>query len=86
MRIEDNVANSNSPQVVTARAVSSLSNLLQLCQTWLSGDAIGLFHKGRDYQREIQESHDKWRYNLIKHQSDVSNDSVILEISNLSGL
>lgn len=84
MRIEDFVSNDNAPEVVTARALTNLNSLLTYCELWISGKTIGLFHKGRDYQKELEECHDKWRFDLIEHRSKIADDSVILEISNLS--
>jgi 16S rRNA (guanine527-N7)-methyltransferase len=81
-RIED-VRLSEPPNVVTARALASLTTLFGLAEPWLSGEATGLFHKGRDYRREIEESHADWHYDLIEHRSVAAPDSVILEVGNL---
>lgn len=83
MRIEEFVTSDNAPEVVTARALTNLSSLLAYCEPWISENTIGLFHKGRDYQKELEECHDKWRFDLIEHRSKIADDSVILEISNL---
>lgn len=40
--------------VVTARALSPLPQLIDLAAPWLAGGAIGLFAKGRDAQDEIE--------------------------------
>ena len=84
MRIEDFIASDNAPEVVTARALTNLNSLLAYCEPWISAKTIGLFHKGRDYQKELEECHDKWRFDLIEHKSEIADDSVILEISNLA--
>lgn len=84
MRIEDFISADNAPDVVTARALTNLNSLLAYCELWISGKTIGLFHKGRDYRKELEECHDKWRFDLIEHRSKIADDSVILEISNLS--
>lgn len=82
-RIEVAAESVETPQVVTARALAELPLLLELSSPWLSNGAIGLFHKGRDYEREIEKSNGTWSYDLIEHSSKVSEDSVLLEISNL---
>src|SRR5690606_3342215 len=71
------------PEIVTARALSSLDALLELASPWLLAGAIGLFHKGRDYRRELEESAHRWTFDLVNHPSLVDADSVVLEISNL---
>lgn len=69
--------------VVTARALAPLPALLQLASPWLAGGARGLFHKGRDYRREVEESRDVWRFDLVEHASAVDRIGVILEVSGL---
>lgn len=82
-RIEESYAVVDSPEIVTARALAPLDKLLELSEPWLSEGARGLFHKGRDYQREIDDSSTRWRYDLVKHDESKSGDGVILEIANL---
>ncbi len=72
-----------SPDIVTARALAPLSRLLELSCPLFSVTTRGLFHKGRDYRRELEESADEWEFDLVEHASAVENGSVILEISNL---
>ena len=83
VRIGEEIKGLAAPQIVTARALAPLAELLDLAQPWLSTGATGLFHKGRDYEREIQESSHLWQYDLVEHRSKVDADSVILEIANL---
>lgn len=71
------------PDVVTARALAPLPSLLVLSSRWLGHGAPGLFHKGRGYRAEIEESRDDWHFDLIEHRSAVADDSVILEVSRL---
>lgn len=69
------------PEVVTARALAPLARLISLSMPWLSAGAKALFHKGRDYGGEIQESAQLWSFDLIKHRSAIDPESVILEIA-----
>ncbi len=82
-RIEAAVAQLDVPDVVTARALAPLIDLLTLAEPFLSAGARALFHKGRDYQRELQESAELWSFDLLEHRSVVEPDSVVLEIANL---
>ncbi len=82
-RIEAMWEKIETPQVVTARALASLNDLFGLTELWLTNGAKALFQKGRDYQREIDESRVGWSFDLVQHQSAIDQASVILEITNL---
>ena len=83
-RIEDAPKIIPAVQVVTARAVSGLGNLFELTYPWLLNGATALFHKGQDFQREIDETRSAWNADLLKHVSMVDPSSVILEIRSLA--
>ena len=82
-RIEDFHHLSIEPEVVTARALTAMPNLLELASPWLKNGSIGLFHKGRDFRAELEECDGLWSFDLIHHTSKISSDSVLLEVSNL---
>ncbi|PYE89057.1 16S rRNA (guanine(527)-N(7))-methyltransferase RsmG [Phyllobacterium leguminum] len=82
-RIEAMWDNVQAPDIITARALASLPELLSLAEPWLKEGATALFQKGREYRREIEESRDAWDYDLIEHSSAIGEGSVILQISNL---
>jgi 16S rRNA (guanine527-N7)-methyltransferase len=80
VRIEDAVGRVPEPRIVTARALAPLPLLLQLASPWLTKGATALFHKGRDYRHELQESINDWSFDLVEHPSRIDPESVILEI------
>jgi 16S rRNA (guanine527-N7)-methyltransferase len=82
-RIDASYALAPTPDVVTARALASLQELLELAAPWLLSGARALFHKGRDYRQEIEESAHRWRFDLVEHRSLIDSDSVVLDIRNL---
>lgn len=82
-RIEQVVGQVSPPEIVTARALAALPALLSMTAPWLGGTTRALFHKGRGYAAEIEESHAKWTFDLVIHESRIDADSVILEIGNL---
>lgn len=82
-RIEDVVGRIRAPEIVTARALAALPKLLDMTAPWLEGTTRALFHKGRGYAAEIEESRAKWGFNLIIHESRIDADSVVLDITNL---
>jgi 16S rRNA (guanine527-N7)-methyltransferase len=77
----DDARISFEPDVVTARALAPLSQLIGLAMPWLSRGASALFHKGRDYRAEIKESSQLWTFDLVEHRSAIEPESVILEIA-----
>jgi 16S rRNA (guanine527-N7)-methyltransferase len=72
------------PEIVTARALAPLPMLLELTEPWLTEGASGLFHKGRDYRQEVQESTHQWSFDLVEHPSRIDPHGAILEISRLA--
>jgi 16S rRNA (guanine527-N7)-methyltransferase len=78
------------PQVdaISARALASLDQLLDMSQPWFdSNENLTVwFHKGRDYVSEIEFARSRWQFNLVKYDSQIQNESVILQISNLKPL
>ena len=69
------------PQVVVSRALASLTELLSLSQSLLTGGAVGLFPKGRFYEAELTEALQSWRfgYNVLPSRTDP--DGRILRIT-----
>ncbi|MBL0936847.1 MAG: 16S rRNA (guanine(527)-N(7))-methyltransferase RsmG [Rhizobiaceae bacterium] len=76
-----------TPAIVSARALAPLSRLLDLTERWLRPEAgRALFPKGRDFQQEIREARDHWRFDLVEHASMVDAMSRVLELSNVERL
>ena len=82
-RIEDCRELIGEVDMVTARALAPLPLLLRLSEPWLKREAYGLFHKGRDYRTEVEESAKLWRFELIEHRSMIDPQSIVLEIGAL---
>lgn len=82
-RIEDVIGRIREPEIVTARALAPLHKLLDLTAPWLQHGSRALFHKGRGYASEIEDSHAKWTFDLVRHESRIDAESVILDITNL---
>jgi len=83
IRIEDSYGIIRQPDVITARALASLSRLFDFIKPVVNSQTIALMQKGRDYLCELDEVAAQWIFDLIKHTSVVDEDSVILEIRNL---
>ena len=83
LRIEQLNQSLDAPEIVTARALAPLKTLFRMCEPFLAGNARGLFHKGRDYRLEVEESVHEWSFDLVEHQSLTDGEGVVLEVRNL---
>ncbi|PCH51121.1 MAG: 16S rRNA (guanine(527)-N(7))-methyltransferase RsmG [Hyphomicrobiales bacterium] len=81
-RIESASKQFEEAEAVSARALASLEKLLNLTEGHIIGPRFAAFHKGRDYQREIEECNGKWNFDLVVHKSKIDVESVILEVRN----
>lgn len=83
MRIESAAKQLSDCDIITARALASLNTLLSMTGEYLVNGRRALFHKGREYRKELEECHGQWNFDLIVHPGKVDKESVILEISNV---
>jgi 16S rRNA (guanine527-N7)-methyltransferase len=65
--------------VITARALAPLPNLLELARPFLD-TGRGLFYKGQDISRELNEAMKFWSIEYIRHPSVIDPRGTILEI------
>lgn len=68
--------------VVTSRACGNLSKLFHILWHLMGENAICLFHKGKNYTKEVEEAKG-WVFNLNAHPSQTPGDGVILEITHI---
>lgn len=66
--------------VVTARALAPLTQLLEWADRHRTDTAICLFHKGKDWQGEISEAMKVWDFSPQSITSVTNSDAVILRI------
>lgn len=83
-RIESASKQLAQANIITARALASLDKLFGLTNGLICDGSTALFHKGRDFNREIEECRGKWKFDLIVHKSKIDAESVVLEIENVS--
>lgn len=85
LRIEEAGTKLLDADVISARALAELDLLLAYAEPWShrNPELRMVFHKGRDYQDEIDKARGRWAFDLVIHQSAVEADSVILEIASL---
>ena len=69
---------------VSARALASLELLLKLSEPFTAQGARAVFHKGQDFQREINEASHTWTFDLVEKKSLIDPTSRMLLFSNIS--
>lgn len=77
-RIE--VAPPANAEVVTARALAPLAQLLEWSDRHRMDTAICLFHKGKGWQAEVDEAKKKWDFSPEAFASVTDRDAVLLRI------
>ncbi|MCZ8184942.1 MAG: 16S rRNA (guanine(527)-N(7))-methyltransferase RsmG [Beijerinckiaceae bacterium] len=80
MRIEDAVPLLPAVDVVTARALAPLRDLIGYGNLLLKKGATGLFPKGRDYQSELTDALQSWQFSYQLHDSITEPASRIIEV------
>lgn len=78
-RIEN--VNAISADVVTARALTSLTQLLKFSKNILNKNGYCLFLKGRSVNLEIEEAQKDWKINYKTFSSQTNADGVIVKIN-----
>jgi len=71
---------------VTARAVANLSKLFSLALPLTDKKTVLILPKGKTYQEEIIEAKKIWAFDVIVKKNQVSDDGVVLIVSNLRKL
>lgn len=66
--------------IVTARALAPMKQLLHWAQRHRKDTAICLFHKGKDWQAEVEEAKKEWDFSPEPIASVTDRDAVILRI------
>lgn len=71
------------PDIVTARALTALDNLLGLALPFFGDDTRGLFLKGRTASHEVDDARKRYSFDARMIPSYTSKEGCIVEISNL---
>ncbi len=71
---------------ITARALTSLDNLIELSWPLLAENGTCLFLKGRGVDEELTATREKWDIRAKKHPSINDSDGTVLEIDNIKAI
>lgn len=66
--------------LVVARALAPLAQLLDYAEPFLAAGASGLFHKGRNIETELTAVNGRWKLLYTTHPSVIDSHGVILEV------
>lgn len=81
-RLEGKTPSTGYPpvQLVTARALASLTELLTLAEPFMKNRAQALFHKGQDVTQELTQAEKYWRIQSTRHPSLTDSQGIILVV------
>jgi 16S rRNA (guanine527-N7)-methyltransferase len=71
----------SSPDFILARACSELSSLLEYASLFISHETTCLFHKGKNYSKEIEDANEEWQFDHTLLPSVTSDQGVIVQLS-----
>ncbi|MQQ08212.1 16S rRNA (guanine(527)-N(7))-methyltransferase RsmG [Epibacterium sp. SM1979] len=77
-RIEE--VEAQNADILSARALADLSDLLRFAELHLANTGIALFPKGENWKKEVDKSLDEWRFDFDPVTSLTEPNAVILKI------
>lgn len=84
-RIEEVMSTWNEPvEGVSARALAPLVELCGFAEGLVDRGATAIFHKGKNFQEEIEVASHAWDMNLLERKSLIDPDSRLLVISRIT--
>jgi len=69
--------------IVTARALAPLPQLLTWIAPYFTPHSTALLQKGRDNAQEVAQARESWDFNVRQHSSLIDPQSVILQLTDL---
>jgi len=82
-RIENMLPKLTNIDIVTARALASLDDLLAYSNLLLKNGAVGLFMKGQDAEEELTKAQKRWHFTYTLYPSMTESQSRIIVVENL---
>lgn len=79
-RIETVMPSLQGVDVITARALAPLGQLIGYSSILLKSGATALFMKGREAEQELTEAAKQWHFSVLSHPSQTEDKASIVEI------
>ena len=73
-----------SADIIVSRACDSLNNLLSLSSHFVSRENYFLFHKGKNYSKEIEDTKMHWTFDIEIIPSITDREGVILKLTHIT--
>ena len=80
-RVEETEA--QNADVITARALKSVSELMPMLDRHLAADGIAILPKGRTFADEIPAARKNWRFDMAEHASITDTNARILVVKDI---
>lgn len=80
-RIEEAIKKLPQIDIVTARALASLEELIGYSNLLLKSGVVGLFPKGRDFEEELTAAQRSWHFSYVLHRSMTDSEARIIEVA-----
>lgn len=71
--------------VISARALADLNDLLRLTHPFMSQNTQCLFMKGKNWSKEVKEAEKSWQFQAERFISKTNHEAVILSVRNVTG-
>ena len=71
--------------VISARALADLNDLLRLTHPFMSQNTQCLFMKGKNWSKEVKEAEKSWQFQAERFISKTNHEAVILSVRNVIG-
>lgn len=83
-RVEEIDSRETGPvDVITSRALASLTRLCAMAAPFFGPTTRAIFHKGREHVEELVESGALWHHDVVLVKSDTDERGVLVELKNL---
>ena len=71
--------------VISARALADLNDLLRLTHPFMTQNTQCLFMKGKNWSKEVKEAEKSWQFQAERFISKTNPEAVILSVRNVTG-
>ncbi|WP_298916160.1 16S rRNA (guanine(527)-N(7))-methyltransferase RsmG [uncultured Roseobacter sp.] len=69
--------------ILSARALADLNNLLGYAYRHLKADGHAIFLKGASWEKEVEDARRSWSFDVVAHKSKTNDDSAVLEVKDI---